>query len=74
MQTIIVMYKPIDSTEKMDLLAYSPRQKLLGRLYELTAVRFYVQQIEDGFPFCKITPPPPPGPTYLGIYNRTIQN
>ena len=46
------MYKPIDSTEKMDLLTYSPRQKLLGRLYELTAVRFYVQQIEDGFPFC----------------------
>ena len=45
------MYKPIDSTEKMDLLTYSPRQKLLGRLYELRAVRFYVQQIEDGFPF-----------------------
>ena len=44
--------KPIDSTEKMDLLTYSPRQKLLGRLYELTAVRFYVQQIEDGFLFC----------------------
>ena len=52
-EDIIVMYiKPIDLTEKMDLLTYSPRQKLLGRLYELTAVRFYVQQIEDGFPFC----------------------
>ena len=51
-EDIIVMYKPIDSTEKMDLLTYSPRQKLLGRLYELTAVRFYVQQMEDGFPFC----------------------
>ena len=46
------MYKPIDSTEKMDLLTCSPWQKLLGRLYELTAVRFYVQQMEDGFPFC----------------------
>ena len=52
-EDIILIYKPIDSTTKWTCSNYSPGQKLLGRLYKLTAVRFMFKKSKTVFPFAK---------------------
>ena len=52
----ILISLSINKQNRLFLTIQSQTNRLFGRLYNLTAVRFYVQRIEDGF--CKIPPSP----------------